>query len=49
MTARSMTETVSATVPFKYSAQYIENISYNKYSTDGTTGCFFQDHHTSYN
>ena len=23
-----------------------ETVSYNEYSTDGTTGCFFQDHHT---
>ena len=39
-------------MPFKYSAQYIENVSYNKYSTKyGTASCFFQDHHTilSYN
>ena len=44
-----MTETVPVPVSFEYSAQYI---SYNKYSTDGTTGYFFQDHHTfhtSYN
>ena len=39
-----MTETVPEPVPFEYNAQYVENISDNKYSTedtDGTTGCFF--------
>ena len=41
-----MTETVPEPMPFEYSAQYIENISYSRYSTKyGTTGCFFQDHH----
>ena len=51
MTARFTTETVPTTVPFEYNAQYIKNVSYNKYDTNGTTGCFFQDHHTlhSYN
>ena len=37
-----MTETVSATMPFEYNAQYFKNILENKYDTDGTTGCFFQ-------
>ena len=36
-----MTETVP--VQFQYSAQYS---AYNEYSTDGTDGDFFQDHHT---
>ena len=44
---RFLTETVPEPVPFKYSAQYIENDSYNRYSKKyGKTGCFFQDHHT---
>ena len=42
MTARFMTETVPVPVPFEYNAQYFENISDNKYDTDGTTGCFFK-------
>ena len=36
-----MTEIVP--VQFQYSAQYG---AYNEYSTDGTAGDFFQDHHT---
>ena len=47
--ARFTTETVPEPMPFEYNAQYIKNVSYNKYSTDdtdGTTGSFFQDHHT---
>ena len=47
-----MNETVPEPMPFEYSAQYIENISYSRYNTKyGTTSCFFQDHHTlhSYN
>ena len=35
-----MTETVSATEPFEYSAHYIKNISYNEYSTDDTDTSF---------
>ena len=50
-----MTETVPEPVLFEYNVQYIKNVSDNKYNiddTDGTTGSFFQDHHTlhtSYN
>ena len=44
-----MTETVPEPVPFEYNAQYFKNVSDNKLDTDdtdGTTSCFFQDHHT---
>ena len=37
-----MTETVSEPMPFKYSTQYIKNVSYSRYSTKyGTTSYFF--------